>query len=126
MKKRGFTLIEMMAVIILLCIVVLIAFPTIINSIKRSGGKINETNKALIISAAEDKVNKQKNEYPMLNGNIFCIKINDLVTEGFLISDLKDGITQEKINLEHFVKIEVVDSKYNYDISETCNRNIVG
>ena len=64
MKKKGFTLIELLAVIVILAIIALIATPLIIKYIDKSNreslkNSIYSINRTILLSAVEDKSNKE-------------------------------------------------------------------
>ena len=123
MKNKGFTLIELMGVIILLALVALISFPSMINVLKDSSGKIDAATEALIIGAAKDKVEKEKNSYPKTDGKVYCVTIQGLIDGGYLISNLKEGTNSDDIDKERKIKITVESEKYNYKLlksSEEC------
>ena len=119
MKEKGFTLIELIGVIVLLAIIILITYPSIVNIIKKSNNKINSATSALIISGAKNMVDENKNSYPLTNGNVYCPTIEDLVNKGYVISDLETG-NGNKIDTKQYVKINVQNNKYQYEITKTC------
>lgn len=120
MKKRGFTLIEVMGVIILLSLIVLLAFPAIVSVIKRSGSKINAATEALILSGAKNMVDEHKNDYPLNNGNVYCTTIGKLINGNYVISDLQNGNNGENIDTTKSITITVKNSKYEFAITDTC------
>ena len=99
MKEKGFTLIELIGVIVLLAIIILITYPSIVNIIKKSNNKIDSATSALIISGAKNMVDENKNSYPLTNGNIYCVTIKSLINKGYVISDLETG-NGNKINTD--------------------------
>lgn len=123
MKEKGFTLIELIGVIVLLAIIILITYPSIVNIIKKSNNKIDSATSALIISGAKNMVDENKNSYPLTNGNIYCVTIKSLINKGYVISDLETG-NGNKINTDRYVMIKVNSNKYKYTIlaeAEKCD-----
>ena len=51
--NRGFTLVELLGVIIILSLLLLISLPSILNSVKRSSAKTDELTKELIYNATD-------------------------------------------------------------------------
>lgn len=119
MKKNGFTLIELTGAIVLLSLIVLVAFPAIVNVVKRSDNKINAAVEALIIDGAKNFIDDNKNEYTLTNGNVDCITIQDLIEKGYVISDLES--VNGKVDTAKFVKVTVNNNKYEYEITDTCS-----
>lgn len=123
MKEKGFTLIELIGVIVLLAIIILITYPSIVNIIKKSNNKIDSATSALIISGAKNMVDENKNSYPLTNGNVYCVTIKSLINKGYVISDLETG-NGNKINTDRYVMIKVNSNKYKYTIlaeTEKCD-----
>ena len=58
MNKKGFTLAEVVGVIIILALIGLLAFPPILNMIKNSEQKIDEATKTLIYTASSQYTTK--------------------------------------------------------------------
>ena len=99
-KNKGFTLVELLGVIIILSLIMLLVFPKIVNSIKNSSKNTDKLEEELIYNAAKLYINKYKDNYPKNDGNVYCIAVKDLVDENYLtgpvtfsdgedISDLK-------------------------------------
>lgn len=88
MKKNGFTLAELLGVIVILAAVALIAFPPIINQIKKSRGDLNDTLNTLIYTAANQYL--EENNYSLAS-NTYCIKLNVLVEDGKLVEPITDS-----------------------------------
>ena len=127
MNKKGFTLIELMGVIVILLLVVMLVFPSIINIAKKANGKIDEVTTTLIISGVKEYVEANKNSYssPTNVGatSTYCVSIQTLIDNNYLIEDLEDGTSGEKIDTTRGIEIKVskafVDGieKVNYDFN---------
>ena len=113
MNKKGFTMIEIMAALIVLTVIMLIAFPTIIRVIKETGGDIDESTEALIKSATKNYVEKYKNNYRLDTNLNECITIDTLIKENLLIDNLKEGTNGDKIDVNRGISI-TVDEGLNY------------
>lgn len=127
MKKRGFTLVEMLAVLVLLIIISLVVFPSIINYINSSKGEISDTSKEMIISNAKLYVNNNKTTFPTLEGHSYCMKLQTLADNDYIEEPFKDNATGSEIDLENtFVKVQYVydfdlqTTKYTYDVVDSC------
>lgn len=82
MKKinnKGFTLVELLAVLIIMIAIMAIAIPAITPALNRSKDKQNAQKIRLIESAAELYVSEHKNK---ITGN--CISVDKLVSEGYI------------------------------------------
>lgn len=76
-KEEGFTLVELLAVIVILGIILAIAIPSIGGVINRAEGNANEAEEALVIDAARLYFTTESNP-----GN--TVTVTELVTAGYL------------------------------------------
>ena len=85
--KKGFTLTELLGVIVILGILSLLTFPSVINQIRKARTTITSAQQTLIISAAESYISARPNEYPLdTYPHTYCLTINTLVKAGLLES----------------------------------------
>jgi prepilin-type N-terminal cleavage/methylation domain-containing protein len=105
--KKGFTLVELLGVIVILGIIALLTFPPIINQIKRLRESSTESTQKLIFSAADKFLNNNKNEYPMIEDYSYCISLKTLIEDGVLNSHLLDSDTGEKIPETYNVLVKI-------------------
>lgn len=111
MKQNGFTLIEMIAVVILISLISLIFLPTITNQIANKKQKISEVAETLIFNATELYMSNRVTEYPKTAGNTYCVSLDKLVQSDYLSNPVKDMTTGKEIPLTNYVKITV--NNYN-------------
>ena len=88
MKKNGFTLAELLGVIVIMAAIALIAFPPIINQIRNSRNDLSNTLNTLILTATRQYL--EENNYDT-NDKSFCIKLNVLVNDGKLVEPITDS-----------------------------------
>ena len=112
-KNRGFTLVELLAVIIILAGIALIAFPILLNTIKNSEDKIDGATRKLVISAAKLYVDENLNDYPKKDSSTYCIPFDDLIKSGKLEKGILDAADVNAA--KKTVKVTVSDD-YNYEI----------
>lgn len=73
LNRKGFTLVELLAVLVILIAIMAIAIPTISSSLERTKAKQNESRYRVIESAAELYVSDHKNQiYTNLGNNPKC------------------------------------------------------
>lgn len=117
MKQKGFTLIEVLAVVTLIAAIALISFPLLTNQTNKSKGKISEASKEIINHSAYTYIDRNQSNYPFTEGNIYCITLRTLVDYGDLKEPLKDNKSGEDIPLTTIVKVSFVsDIDINYEI----------
>lgn len=118
MNKKGFTIVEVIGVVIILGLIALLAFPPMLSMVKNSENDIDEATKTLIYTASSQYTAKYMNDFPKTTGNVYCITINDLIKEEYLSST----IVNDDISLETKIKITISnDSKYEYIIDDECS-----
>lgn len=118
-KNKGFTLIEMLAVVTILGIITLIAFPYANNLLKKS--KDNEYQRFLddISLATEAYLVDNSDNYESLKqiGGTDYISLKNIVESGYLKSTTINPKTNEKIDLNTSVKVTLNEDKtYNYEL----------
>ena len=82
LNNKGFTLVELLAVLVILITIMSIAIPTIGSSLERNKESQNNQKKKLLESAAELYHTDHKNNL----GGKTCVNLDTLVTEGYVDS----------------------------------------
>ncbi len=118
--KKGFTLVELLAVIIILGLLTIIAIPSIIGILNNEKENISDSMKNIIINASSLYIEDNSGVYPKVNNNVYCIKLESLVNDNRLSKPLKDPVTNKEIDLNKYVKVSIINDLYNYDIVDIC------
>ena len=113
--KRGFTLVELLAVITILSLVGLIASISVASMIKNSKSDLSEAQIKSIKIAAESWASDNVKNLPTKN-NCSFITLKDLKEEGLLDSNLKDLKTRNNISDDIKIKITSKGKKLEYEI----------
>ena len=99
--KKGFTLLEMLAVIVVISILSLIILPNITGQLADKKEEISKVSQKIILSAAELYANETGNTYQ-------TITINDLVEAGKLEQPIIDQKTGKEISLTKEISIDAL------------------
>ena len=112
MNKKGFTLVELLAVIVILGIIITIFVPSVINLINENSTKIYANKEKILKNAAEDYV-ISNSSFVLPDGTNpeKYISMNTLISSNMMSSVLDNKTTTECVG---FVKI-TVNSTYGYD-----------
>ena len=119
-KNNGFTLIEIMAVIVILSVIALIVVPLVTGSIKDSKQKLYETQLENIKSGAKSYMIN----LDLPNKEPITITLDDLQKKGLVDKDIKNPITDEKFNKCMLIQIKKTSDKediYEYEIMDEIN-----
>ena len=92
MNKRGFTLVELLAVIVLLGLVALIAAPAITGIIKQSKDSLSDSQIQSIEMSAKNWATDNMAKLPS-DGNCIVVSLSKLQAEGYADLEIKDPKT---------------------------------
>ena len=111
LNKKGFTLVELLVVIVILGVIMSIAIPSITSSIERSKDKQKAQVIKLIVSAGELYVDKHKNSVTTSDGDI---TLGQLVSDGLITAqEMKDPFN-EKSTLCGFVHYDKTNNTVSW------------
>lgn len=126
MRKNGFTLVELLAVIIIMGLLATMIFPMIDTSLSNSKENAFDVVKSNIISAAKDWSAMNVSKLPE-SGDSINVKLSEL-KQGYLPLNVKNPKTNAIISNESYVYIRnysgnYVYSVYIYDIPDYMTTN---
>ena len=92
-KKLGFTLAEILGVIVIIGILLILIVPTVINRLNSTSEEVDEATDDIIYNAADQYIREHPSDYPPGKAGRYCITIQSLVDDGKLSSPVKDATT---------------------------------
>ena len=103
MNKEGFTLVELLAILVILGIIILVAMPALVESNRATKANEKEDFKEMVEMAC--------NAYKAVNPSATSVTISDLKSGGYLKSNLTkpDGVTSDSVI--------ITNEGCNYDIN---------
>ena len=120
--KKGFTLVELLGVIIILGVLALIVFPIIDKSIKSSKEKALEST----INSIEEAAYNYSIEHNLgYSTNYQKLTLNELMNNGYLKSELINPVTNSKLNGCILYKWDEEYKQYEFTYDEECEVEII-
>ncbi|MDD3392989.1 MAG: type II secretion system protein [Bacilli bacterium] len=102
MKNRGFTMTELLGVIVVLSLILLVSMPSIINTIKGNSKGQYDTFLQTIYNASEVYVVENPSEFDWTNENN-SIYLENLIAGDYISGNIVNPNTNEKIKMENSV-----------------------
>ena len=123
-KNRGFTFVELLAVITIIGVLALIALPTIEKITKENKEKIYQTQLDNIILSLKNWASDNRIYLPEKDGEILTITLGNLKSDGYIEYDIKNPKNNKCFSNEMALKITKVNNNYNYSIDlDTINES---
>lgn len=125
--KKGFTLAELLGVIVLLAVIALFSIPPIIRNIQTGKAEVSKSTMMIISNSAKLYLKEDENKYRLTKGDTYCIALQELVNSGYLKTPIEDVKTGEEIELNRTVKCQVAENKkitYTLVKAKNCQEKI--
>ena len=119
-KKNGFTLSELLGVVVILALLMLLVFPSLINRLKEGKLQISSSVETLIFNATGNYINNNLNDYPITDDTTYCFTLEQLVEAGELTKGLLIDENGKSLDLNKKVIVKVESSKKIYEIADKC------
>ena len=118
MKKNGFTMVELIAVIVIMTLILLIVFPSINSTIKNSEEKKKQETLNNIYMAAENYLLANYDNYNIDNiGDTTYIYITDLINNNYMSIDTLNPNNDSSFSSKDVVKITRQDNgTFSYEL----------
>ena len=113
MKNRGFTLVELLGVIVILMVITILVFPAVTKLVSQSKDTVYQKQVSTILLAAYDYT--LSNNYFPSSGETDYLTLGELKTEGLIDIDITDPHTNEKFPNNLVIGISYVQNSYNYN-----------
>lgn len=118
--KNGFTLVEVMAVILLIGLLSIFAIPAVVNQVSKKGEDVDNVTKKIIYSAAELYINQ--NNITFENENYCGITLQLLIDKGYLDQSSATYASGNKIPTNRIIKVKKDGYNQNeYELVKSCS-----
>ena len=112
-NNKGFTLVELLAVIVLLGLIALIAAPAITGIIKQSKDSLSDSQKQSIEMSAKNWATDNMSKLPA-DGGCIIVSLSTLKSGGYADLEIKDPKTNKPLDVS--VKIERKQKQLIYEV----------
>ena len=116
-KKRGFTMIELLAVLVILGVIMVIAVPSVIGYLQGSKQSYYEQLEESVKTTGQEYFSDHRSLMPRENGQIYKVDIKDLISEGYT-TEILDSDGENTCTGNVYVKrLATADFEYHACIS---------
>ena len=114
MKKnqKGFTLVELLAVLVILVTILLVAIPSVTSSLSRTEGNELDSKKQIVIGAVELNISERNCFFVPLKNSQCYLSISSLIEDGWITED--EITSSSGTVLDGYVYYDKDDFKYKY------------
>lgn len=119
-KKNGFTLAELLGVIVIIILLLLLVFPSIINQLKEGKNNISNAVEQLIFNSAGNYIDANPNTYPPKANKTYCLSLKQLVDAGEISETLLIDEKGKTLDLEKKIEVKVQNQKKSYQMNDQC------
>ena len=117
LNNSGFTLVEVLAVLVILIAIMSIAIPSISSSLERNKGKQDENKKKILESAAELYVTDHKNDF--VSNEYNCVTLETLKNNGYINDE--DMLDSDDNTFMGRIDCNVTTNTYTYISDASLN-----
>lgn len=124
--KKGFTLIELIATLVILSIVAIIVVPNIDKNFKKMVKGVTDVQKEAIIEASKNWANDNINSMPSVNDGVVYVYLKELKDGGYLSENVYKNTDLTEYNDNIFIEItcKVIESDQNNNINYKYSYNL--
>lgn len=122
--KKGFTLAELIGVIVVLALICLITVPAVSNVLKDNKKSLCKTQLKNILVAANNYASENLLSMPTEEGEVVTITIQDLIDTSFIDDDIKNPVNKEMFDSEIEITIKKVGKKLDIDFTDETTYNL--
>jgi type IV pilus assembly protein PilA len=119
--KKGFSLVELLAVIVILGLIVLISIPIVNSSINKTKEEAREVQIEEIIKAAKKYAIKNSYILPEVEGAYSHIEVQTLIDENYIDTDkIIDPVTETELTGCIRICYKCSEVEYEYEFKISC------
>ena len=118
-NNRGFTFVELIAVLVIIVILFVVSLPPIMRIFKSTQLKVDEGIQKIIEDGTKDLLVNETASYDNNDTNKYCIKISELIEKGYVTEELVKDVDKDVFSVVTFEK-----NKPKVELHTTCVEEI--
>ena len=121
MRKKGFTLAEVLGVIVIISLLLIIIVPSVINRITGTKDDAVYAGEDIVFKATDEYISEHPEDFPNGKAARYCITIKELLDEGKLVpTGMRDGkeIFVNSISGKDYTNLSVMVTIYSSGIRD--------
>lgn len=119
MNEKGFTLVELLAVILVIALIAGFAIPQVLTQFTNYSDQLSEKQEEMIVEAARAYVELNNNTYSALTNS--CIPLSELVEADLLNESFIKDTLGDDYNTKKKIKVKYENKRYNITLVDgTC------
>jgi prepilin-type N-terminal cleavage/methylation domain-containing protein len=119
MNKKGFTLVELLGVLVIMAIIMVIVVTPIIGQIRNTAKKLDNASLQVLYKSTASYLDANKNLYPKSDGMIYYISVGQLIDSDKLVSSYLSSYSEEVLSRSNVVEVTVKDGGYQYSFADS-------
>ena len=119
-QKRGFTMIELLAVLVILGIILIIAVPSVVGYMQGARTSYYEKLEESVTTIGQEYFSDHRSLMPRENGQIYSVDIKDLVSEGYT-SEIVDSDGNNTCTGKVYIK-RLATADFEYHACIQCGK----
>ena len=112
-QKRGFTMIELLAVLVILGVIMVIAIPSVVSYLQGARTDYYEQLEESVRTTGQEYFSDHRSLLPRENGQIFSVDIQDLVAEGYTTEILDSDGNNTCTGTVYVKRLATADFEYH-------------
>lgn len=113
MKKNGFTLVELLGVIVIVALISLLVVPKITERFSSKQREASEAAKEVLYAATREYITSNQSQFST-GAAYFCVSIKELINNGNLINPVIDVENGSKISNSTKIDVTVENNQYRF------------
>ena len=126
MNRKGFTLAELIGVVIVMGLIILVIVTPILSQIKKKSSSIDEVTKQLLISTTETYIDQNPNKYILDSNKTYYISVGLLIERGLLKKDYLNKYNNDVLSENTIIEVTNEGNSFEYEILNNSTYSTIG